>query len=385
MTPTVPGPVLATGEIRCLTGLRGIAALLVMFYHLSLNMPAGTIPFRDFLANGYLWVDLFFILSGFVLAYAHERQDITVWGAREYATFLASRLARIYPLYVVVILESGCLLLLRNGYLSPRVLGLNLAMVQGFGLAPSLEGAAWSVSTEWGAYLLFPFLLQATMAASRRAAWIAGVGAALSVVWLAHLPGTLALPDQGRSGPLDIYSSATPAPLLRCIAEFSLGLLCYRVARSQSHRLRRASGAIGLATMLVLLAALAGQGLDLVVVALFCVLLVMLSQQQGMLVGFLAARAPFCCGRWSYSIYLIHDKFSHPAEAIRAALVPYVPFASLLVVLATGGVIIVCSALICTFVEQPLRRLMMQRIPRPGRDRGSPPPKPSITRLELRT
>ena len=61
---------LGSGEIRSLTGLRGCAAVMVMLYHFSLSVPVDTLPLESLLHNGYLCVDLFFVLSGFVMAYS---------------------------------------------------------------------------------------------------------------------------------------------------------------------------------------------------------------------------------------------------------------------------------------------------------------------------
>ncbi len=369
MTLCAPSSLLGPGEIRCLTGLRGCAALLVMVYHFTLALPAGTMPLHRVFANGYLWVDLFFVLSGFVLAYGQQAMFAGAYSVPTHAWFLLSRLARVYPLYCVVILESAVLLVARAGHLGAGVLGLNLAMVQGWGLAPSLEGAAWSVSTEWAAYLLFPLLLGATVLRARWLAVVAGLAAAGALVCLALAAGPFTLPDQGRHGPLDLYSSATTAPLWRCLAEFTLGLLSWRVANHLAGLVRRGvcpPGAAGVASAAVaglIVVLLSVQRWDLAVVALFCALLITLSQQTGALAAVLSAPAPYQLGRWSYSIYLIHDKFTHPAQQLRAVLAAQVPFASGLTVLLVGAAVVACSALTFALVEQPLRRAAMRLLP----------------------
>ncbi len=380
MTLRTSTSLLGPGEIRCLTGLRGCAALLVMVYHFTLALPAGTMPLQRVFANGYLWVDLFFVLSGFVLAYGQQGLFTGAYSMPAHVWFLLSRLARVYPLYGVVILESAVLLAVRAGHVGASTLGLNLAMLQGWGLAPSLEGAAWSVSTEWAAYLLFPLLLGATVLGARWLAVVAGLAAAAVLAHLAQAAGPFTLPDQGRHGPLDLYSSATIAPLWRCLAEFSLGLLSYRVANHLAGLLRRGvwrpgtAGALAVAVAGLIVALLSLHGWDLTVVALFCALLVVLSQQRGRLAAMLAAPAPYQLGRWSYSIYLIHDKFTHPAQQLRGVLAARVPFASGLTVLLAGAAVVGCSALTFVLVEQPLRRAMMQvlqRVPAPRRPHAS--------------
>src|SRR5579884_322931 len=89
-------------EIPALTGVRAVAAVLVVLYHYSIHPVASTfVPDRLRFALapaglGFLGVDLFFILSGFILAYNYWHR-IRTGGPRGYVRFLVLRLARIYP------------------------------------------------------------------------------------------------------------------------------------------------------------------------------------------------------------------------------------------------------------------------------------------------
>lgn len=76
-------------EIPALTSLRGLAALTVLIFHV--------IP--DF--RGYLAVDLFFLLSGFVLTHVYRQIVLT---RQSYFKFLKARLARIYPVHLVILI-----------------------------------------------------------------------------------------------------------------------------------------------------------------------------------------------------------------------------------------------------------------------------------------
>ena len=377
--PARAAPSLGSGEIRSLTGLRGIAAVLVMLYHLAPSAPGA--PAGRLLAHGYLWVDLFFILSGFVLAYAQAGSLRERCTPQRYATFLLSRIARIYPLYALVTLGSAALLLARPVHPGEPLLGqlvLNLLMVQSWGVAASLEGAAWSVSTEWCAYLLFPLLLGLTVLSSRRDAWLTGLLAAVTLAILARSAGPFGFAGQARSGPLDLYSAASPAPLLRCLAEFSLGLLAFRCAAWLA--LTRAVGWSGSGALVVaalLLAALCRPGLDLAVVALFVLLIIALAQRRGALSEALGSIVPVRLGRWSYSIYLLHGKFGHLAGTLRGLLARRAPslpasLASLAAASAVALAVIGCSALCHAAVEQPLRRLVLRSQPH------APPLQPAL-------
>jgi peptidoglycan/LPS O-acetylase OafA/YrhL len=362
------GRPLGNGEIRSFTGLRGCAAVMVMFYHFTLNMPGTTLPTQWLLLNGYLWVDLFFILSGFVMAYSHATFFSRGQPLRTHLRFLLTRIARIYPLYLVILLESACLLLWRTPGHDPREFTrtflLNLTMVQAWGLAPSMEGAAWSISTEWAAYLVFPLLFAATVLSSRRVACVAATLSAVVILCLAFSPGPFTFPDQSRGGPLDIYSSATVAPVFRCLAEFNLGLLAYRMARSVARRPHAWAGAGSIVTMAAILTAMCWQGLDAAIVFLFAGLLVTLAPGRGILARVLSSPVPYALGRWSYSIYLIHDKFSHPTVTLEHYLADYMPFAPVAAAAAMACVVVACSAATFKIVEQPMRRWLHEKVRR---------------------
>lgn len=112
-----------------LDGMRGIAALVVVAWH------AGA---TRFIPGGYLAVDLFFVLSGFVLAHAFE-------GRQGWRAFMVARLKRLYPLYIAGLVMgalSARLYLLPDGRFWTTV-GAGAAML------PTLVA--------WGVYRPYPF------------------------------------------------------------------------------------------------------------------------------------------------------------------------------------------------------------------------------------
>ena len=358
-----------TGEIRSFTGLRGCAAVLVMLYHFE---PPGTVagPVGVLIGNGYLWVDMFFVLSGFVMAYAHEGLFAAGGWGRPHAAFLAKRLARIYPLYLLVTVESAALYLWRAPHVDyarfSASLLANLALVQAWGTAPSFEGDVWSISAEWAAYLAFPALLAAAVFSSRKRAAAAGVIAAVTVAVLAVAPGSYAFSFQGRMGPLDIYSSATPAPLLRCLAEFTIGLLSFRAARYWARLGFTGAGTAAVLAAAGILALMARPGCDLAVVALIPLLLTSLAAQRGMVSWLLGSPGPYLLGELSYSIYLIHDKFVRLDEVLCGALAGHTAYAAALSAAITSAVVIGCAAVTYTWIEKPCRRYLASARRWPG-------------------
>ena len=96
-----------------------------------------------------------------------------------------------------------------------------------------------------------------------------------------------------------------------------------------------------------------GQGFDLLVVVLFGILLICLAPGRGGLARALGTEIPYRLGQWSYSIYLIHDKFSHPAGSLQQLLAKYIPFASVVTLVFMAGLVIACSAASFRWIERP--------------------------------
>jgi peptidoglycan/LPS O-acetylase OafA/YrhL len=152
------------------TGLRGLAALLVLFFHI--RRPDGTEltfgwadPFSIF---GYLGVDIFFVLSGFILSHVYSEQFAEGVKGRNLREFAVARFARIYPLHFVTTImmlfayamavRSGTTPHESSGYsLTSTILGL-LLLQECFGVVAPNAGS-WSISIELLNYVTFPFLI----------------------------------------------------------------------------------------------------------------------------------------------------------------------------------------------------------------------------------
>jgi peptidoglycan/LPS O-acetylase OafA/YrhL len=148
-------------DIRQLTALRFFAAMWVVGYDYWPRLQATT---PAILAKGYLGVDLFFVLSGFILSHVY----LNAFGERRasYRGFLWARLARIYPLHLAILLMlagialiAGAIGLHLSGQLAvwPSIPG-QLLLLQAWGTTPrgGWNHPAWSISAEWLAYLAFP-------------------------------------------------------------------------------------------------------------------------------------------------------------------------------------------------------------------------------------
>lgn len=368
-------------EIRALTGLRGVAALLVAIYH---SYPYAFVPWPALSradSKGYLWVDLFFVLSGYVMAlnYAHLFAGRVTCAA--FLDFMRRRFARIYPLYGALLLARLLYTWLAIGNFHDEHawaavhathpafdVSANLLLVQSWGLSESVNGPAWSVSAECGAYMLFPLLVGAVLAGK---AWRA-VAAAFCCAALLVVVLQLDLHDHAfHSGPLDAYDGRHAAPMLRCIAGFVLGLVTYRVAQWQPAAGIAGSDAFGLLVMAALLALLFGGAPDLAIYACFPPMVLCLSGNRGVVGRAFACRPVFVLGVLSYAIYLLHVFLIGPRDIVRdwlRALMPE-PAAQLLAGLAALAALLGLAALAYRFVERPGRELV-RRLGRGARTRS---------------
>ncbi len=355
-------------DIRSLTGIRGVAACLVMFYHFTAG-GVGPAPVKTFIAHGYLAVDLFFVLSGFVMAMTYGGLFEFRFSPREYGRFLAKRLGRVYPLYIAttVLLTVLGATGVNRIWLQPagRVVS-NVLLMQTWGFDWSINQPGWSISTEWAAYLLFPLLARACLFGRRGTAAGAGAAALLAILWLS-LQSAAFVGCVGHSGPLDIYNGMTPWPLLRCIAGFCLGLAAWRASsEARVHEFARRPW-VGGVTGLLILALLTVRGSDVALVALFPVLIVCLGAAREAPAARLMACGPVhWLGLVSYSIYLVHypiQQLRQPLQDTLAAIgVPHsFTAASVLLMAATMGV----AAITFAWIEEPFRRLSRRWI---GRD-----------------
>lgn len=151
-------------EIPALTGLRGLAAMLIVVHHFGLLV----LPLRSTLAgpalgkSGLLGMSIFFVLSGFVIHYNYAAKIAK--GGREIADFVVARFARLYPLYIVFVLANFAFNMTINSQYA-TTLPYYLFGVQSWiysihygeivGLSQIYANNAWSISTEIGLYLLF--------------------------------------------------------------------------------------------------------------------------------------------------------------------------------------------------------------------------------------
>ncbi len=239
-------------DLPALTGMRGIAAWFVVFYHVRLSL-AAALPGEAIavFAKGYLAVDLFFMLSGFVL-WLNYSARMRADGLKLFPHFIARRIARIWPLHAAMLLAAvalvaGLALLGKPADAAWGELPLHLLMVHNWGFTDRLQwnDPSWSISGEFAAYLLFPFLALAVdwrrLAPEALLALLALLAALLHLV-MAWNGATLLDHDIPRLG------------IARALIEFTMGtVLCGLWLHWRSgRRLATAGGGILLALFVIL-------------------------------------------------------------------------------------------------------------------------------------
>lgn len=226
---TTPRP-----QLHSLTISRGLAAWLVLLYHVRTGIDWLPERLISFLSYGYLAVDFFFLLSGFVI-WMTAHQQLLTYGGSAIWPFLRRRFARIYPLYALMLGLTILFAIVLNisGKDSSSYpwheLPLHISMTQNWGFTNELQWnhPAWSISTEMAAYLLFPILVLCTPIA-RAPHWALLMASAALILLMAlifHRAGLTALGDQ-----------ITHYGLIRCLVEFSVGAMVCALWLKESGR-----------------------------------------------------------------------------------------------------------------------------------------------------
>jgi peptidoglycan/LPS O-acetylase OafA/YrhL len=289
-------------NIRPLTALRFFAAVWVVLFHYWPKLDVGFTP--TLVEKGYLGVELFFTLSGFILC--HVYLSAFGEGRFKYGDFLWNRLARVYPLHLATLL--GMIVLgvgagaagfaVDAGILSWESLPANVLLLQAWGLAPqaAFNHPSWSISAEWFAYLTFPISAWAAWRLRDRPWLFTGlVVAAIAVLYAAF---------QQLSG-FSLTQATINWGALRIVPCFMLGCAMHALWRSGAVR-SLAAAALGAAFFGagMLIAAAVGAP-DVVSVIGFGGLILCLAglAQHG---STFASRSPFVyLGEISYSTYMI--------------------------------------------------------------------------------
>jgi peptidoglycan/LPS O-acetylase OafA/YrhL len=353
-------------NLKPLTALRFFAAAWVVLFAFWPRLDVGFTP--QVVSKGYLGVEVFFILSGFILSHVY----LPAAEARRfrYGAFLWARLARIYPLHLVCLAAIGSLATLAvaaGRSIDPNILNLpslapNLLLLHAWGLAPvsGWNHPSWSISAEWFAYLAFPAFAWAAIKLRKRPE--AAVAAALVLVFAMN---ALFLKFAG----FPLTQATISWGALRIVPCFAYGCALYLVWRSGAVQSRTvAVVSASLFGALLLVGAQAGAP-DPVLVALAGGLILFLASLSSTGSKALSNPVLVYLGEISYSIYMVHTLwdlvFTNGVAAALHLPVKQLPLGLWLILLV--GVVPLAAASY-HLIERPAReRLRTWRMPLPKR------------------
>ena len=295
-------------HFRVLDSWRGTAALLVALFHLNVYSALYSL---DFIRNGYLFVDFFFVLSGFVITHSYAHRLGTLDGL---GIFAIKRLGRLWPLHIVVLLafviaEGGKALLAARGasFVIPPftgansldTIGMNLAFAQSLGVAQHLtwNAPSWSISAEFWTYLIFAVAVYAATT------WFGRFRFATEILVATLLLGSVAILISFAQHGID---ATDDLGLVRCLYGFLVGSLTYRLWQVVS-RVKFRSGLLEGVTaiaVIIFVSSVGRSGYSFFAPLVFAVFVFVFAFESGPISRLMCNRGNQWLGRISYSIYM---------------------------------------------------------------------------------
>lgn len=347
-SPAIALPENAMKQIAPLTSLRAFLAIWVVTEHLFHIFEQGV--FFDIgtrvalFERGYLGVDGFFILSGFILAYNYAND------AFNYRKFITARFARIYPVHVVCLVAAVAMIAFRQHHHHQVMIGTpgntyfdlvaNLLLLNSWGLfvATGWNDVAWSVSSEWFAYVFFPIFVMLAPTrnrAAKLASLVIPVIALAIVEW--RVPRGLSI----------------PGGLMRLVPEFYAGVVLFQL-RKRCISLPRFSGLIALSIVAVGVAT----HIDSLSVVGLGAFIFALSFDRDWLTRPLSAPTLVYLGEISYCMYMI-QRFPMGVFSLARNALPSIHTLSLDAQIGLFAVLLLgCAATLHHMVENPCRKIL---------------------------
>ncbi|RZF58890.1 acyltransferase family protein [Sphingobacterium corticibacterium] len=307
----------ANKEIRSLTGIRGLAALIVAIHHFiskyyidyfekqASDSLLGYMRF-NYANHGYLMVELFFILSGFVLALSYDKRFGNAVTNLDYKRFMIKRFNRVYPLYffstIIYFFVFNLDKINRPEILVANLLFFELWLPKSF----TLNNVSWSLCTEWFLYIIFPFILISTKHFREKPVFLILLATVIFI--LAPILNTQKLYDQHVNySMLELRMSNGTGAFLRCLGSYIVGLAIYYVYIYRKEYVKL-SGKYWYIIIGCILIFYGIDRSDILLNILFGLLILALTQSNK-LSDFFGSRILYFLGMISYSIYLNHMIF----------------------------------------------------------------------------
>jgi peptidoglycan/LPS O-acetylase OafA/YrhL len=314
-----------------------------------------------FYSRGYLGVDIFFALSGFVISYVYyqaARNKTLSWRG-----FVWKRLARLYPVHLVTFLALvGYCVVRQMLHLemtdSDRFSGfgamLNLLLLNSFGLDArgSWNVPAWSISAEFFAYVvIFPLLCRLWRTKNSRILVV--FVAAAGMFWVSHLAAA-----KGS------FSLSHDYGFVRIIPSFTLGFLLYQFLHHKGFKVPYSGLAFCAAVLGFAMLLFVPESYLILAVPLAILLLYGLIQPGKILTGIFSNRSMVYLGRISYSLYMTHWILLIPLSAsFKMGLLEHpVTYGGMALYFIAYLLAALMAAVLCySAVERPAHRWLIKR------------------------
>ncbi|UWU77648.1 acyltransferase [Bradyrhizobium huanghuaihaiense] len=290
---------------HALDSWRGICACMVALFHFDV---ISHLSFMPLTRHAYLFVDFFFVLSGFVIASNYRARLAEGFGA---GRFIALRLGRIYPLHLVTLLLFIPIDAAKDG-IGPSLLQAvvtNVLLLQGLGVNPQnwLNFASWSISAEFAAYVIF-------------AAVVNRIGPTIWPWLLPIVAGPIVLATISPDGMNATYDYG----LVRCLYGFALGVVCFDLRECFPVLRRRLAPSVetwleAVSFMLVVFyVSVAGSSVILQVASplVFSLVVLVFAREAGAVSRLLTVPSMLLIGTLTYSIYMLHPLVRAVVRAI---------------------------------------------------------------------
>ncbi|MCC7091936.1 MAG: acyltransferase [Nitrosomonas sp.] len=359
-------------EIRSHTSLRGVAALIVVLVHFRSFFHASIDPdeVTFFLLKGYLWVDFFFILSGFILSYIYGIEHPERRPVSDITRYLIARFARIYPLHFISLLvvflfftmislvswnKNDVFCCLFDGsFRDVESLIANLFLIHAWGMFDWVTWnlPSWSLSTEFFCYLIFAALL-AMEGPVRKLALLA-----LACIVLLYYGFSLA------TG-IDIDDNFRLS-VVRAASAFSIGILLFLGRHIVSDLSGKWLTCLQFSAIAALLSSLHYGMADVLSIALMALIVLLTWEDRGWVCRWLANRYLHTIGIYSYSIYMWHYLLKFIAqedwEAYTGLPVQSSVIGSIIFVICLAILVIPISIWSYRSLEMPARKWVSLRL-----------------------
>ena len=331
-----------------LDALRGIAALMVVFFHFTIGRPEAKLGFK----LGTTGVDLFFIISGFVIFMSLTKVKTSV-------DFIINRVSRLYPTYWVSVTFTFVLILIASIYKNDGLLKTNIihylgnmTMFQFYLRIPNLDGPYWTMIIEMifyiGILLLFHF---------KQLKYLNIIGITLSIL-------VVILSLFFYNNPI-IKNSLAFIPLLKYIPLFFAGTVFYKIYSFKNKLLENYLILLLCLICQILLFNCLGKSHDFINQKEYAIMIILYFGLFTFFVNdklsFIVSKGTLFLGKISFALYLIHQYISIHL------IIPY--FTEELMVnfwivslFISLPVVIILASIITYYIEVPFSKKMKEKL-----------------------